>query len=82
MAVEKYSAIKRTFYIDTQLLKEAKEACGALTDVEVVHRGLQALVQHAASQRLLKLGGILRKSKAKAVPRRREPAARKPRRIA
>lgn len=75
MAAEKKTTVKRTINIDAKLLKDAKAACGALTDVEVVHQGLQALVRHAAYQRLRTFIGS--EPNAKDVPRRREPATRK-----
>jgi Arc/MetJ family transcription regulator len=43
--------MKKTLNIDEELLKEAKEACGAATDTEAVKKGLEALVRHAAYQR-------------------------------
>ena len=71
--------MKKTFNIDDKLFKEAKAACGAKTDTETVHLGLEALVRHAAYQRLRALGGTERH--APDVPRRRERPAPK-RRIA
>ncbi len=62
--------MKKTFNIDDELFKEAKEACGATTDTETVHLGLQALVRHAAYQRLRALLGS--EPDASDVPRRRE----------
>lgn len=67
--------MKKTLNIDEDLLKEAKEACGAITDTEAVHKGLEALVRHAAYQRLRKLLGS--EPDAVDVPRRRERPARK-----
>jgi Arc/MetJ family transcription regulator len=43
--------MKKTLNIDEELLREAKEACGAKTDVDAVRQGLEALVRHAAYQR-------------------------------
>lgn len=61
---------KKTFDIDPKLLKEAREAIGASTDTEAVHKGLEALVRHAAYQRMLTYIGS--EPDAKDVPRRRE----------
>jgi Arc/MetJ family transcription regulator len=44
--------MKKTLNIDEELLKEAKEACGAITDTEAVHKGLEALVRRAAIERI------------------------------
>ncbi|MEX2261735.1 MAG: type II toxin-antitoxin system VapB family antitoxin [Bryobacteraceae bacterium] len=62
--------MKKTFNVDEKLLKEAKAACGAATDTETVRLGLEALVRHAAYQRLRALGGT--EPQARDVPRRRE----------
>jgi Arc/MetJ family transcription regulator len=67
--------MKKTLHIDPKLLKEAKEACGAKTDTEAVRLGLEALVRHAAYQRLAALGGS--EPHARDVPRRREKPASK-----
>jgi len=66
--------MKKTLNIDAQLLKNAKEACGAATDTEAVRQGLEALVQRRAYQRLRELAGS--EPDAQDVPRRREPAVR------
>jgi Arc/MetJ family transcription regulator len=62
--------MKKTLNIDEKLLEEAKAACGAATDTETVRLGLEALVRHAAYQRLMALAGT--EPNAKDVPRRRE----------
>jgi hypothetical protein len=68
--------MKKTFDVDEALLKEAKAACGAATDTETLHLGLQALVRHAAYQALRALGGS--EPDAQDVPRRREkPSAKR-----
>jgi hypothetical protein len=67
--------MKKTLHIDEKLLNEAKLASGAVTDTDTVRLGLEALVRHAAYQRLRALRGS--EPNAKDVPRRREPAARK-----
>lgn len=48
---------KKTLNIDDELLKEAKLACDAGADTEAVHLGLEALVRHAAYERLRVLRG-------------------------
>jgi len=68
--------MKKTLNIDEKLFQEAKAACGATTDTETVRLGLEALVRHAAYQRLRALAGT--EPNAKDVPRRREsPRARR-----
>jgi hypothetical protein len=67
--------MKKTLNINEKLLHEAKLACGAATDTDTVRLGLEALVRHAAYERLRALRGS--EPKAKDIPRRREHAARK-----
>jgi len=67
--------MKKTLNIDEQLFQEAKAACGATTDTETVRLGLEALVRHAAYQRLRALAGT--EPDAVDIPRRREPPAAK-----
>ena len=67
--------MKKTFNIDEKLFQEAKAACGATTDTETVRRGLQALVRHAAYQRIRAMLGT--EKNAVDVPRRREKALAK-----
>ena len=62
--------MKKTLNIDDKLLMEAKSACGAATDTETVRLGLEALVRHAAYQRLRAFRGT--EPDAQDVPRRRE----------
>jgi Arc/MetJ family transcription regulator len=69
--------MKKTFNIDDELLKEAREACGAATNTETIRLGLEALVRHAAYQRLRSYLGT--EPDAQDVPRRREPAAKRKR---
>ena len=70
--------MKKTFNIDDDLFREAKVASGAATDTETVRRGLEALVRHAAYERLRALRGA--EPGARDVPRRRErPAAKRKR---
>lgn len=66
---------KKTFNIDERLFREAKAACGATTDTETVRLGLEALVRHAAYERLRALRGT--ELHARDVRRRRErPSAK------
>jgi Arc/MetJ family transcription regulator len=67
--------MKKTLNIDDALLAEAKVACGAGTDTDTVRLGLEALIRHAAYQRLSALAGT--ESDAQDVPRRRELPATK-----
>jgi Arc/MetJ family transcription regulator len=62
--------MKKTFNLDDELFQEAKAACGAATDTETVRMGLDALVRHAAYERLRALRGS--EPRAQDVPRRRE----------
>ncbi len=61
--------MKKTLHIDEATLRAAKEACGKATDTETVRLGLEALIRHAAYERLRKLRGS--NTGAKDVPRRR-----------
>ena len=61
--------MKKTLSIDTELLKQAKLACGASTNTETVHLALEALVRRAAYERLRALRGT--EPLATDVPRRR-----------
>ena len=67
----RFVCMKKTLNIDEKLLREAREAVGASTETETVRLGLEALVQHAAYQRLRTFGGS--EPDAVDVPRRREP---------
>lgn len=66
--------MKKTLNIDAALLAEAREASGAHTDTETVRLGLEALVRHAAYQRMRAWIGS--EPDAEDVPRRREPPVR------
>ena len=65
--------MKKTLHIDERLLREAKSASGANTDTDTVRLGLEALVRHAAYQRLRALRGSA--PRARHVSRRRERAS-------
>jgi len=77
--LEEYGNIflmKKTLHIDEKLLEEARTVSGAATDTETVRLGLEALVRHAAYDRLRALRGS--EPAARDVPRRREKRRRKP----
>jgi hypothetical protein len=61
--------MKKTLHIDEHLLREARLSSHAHTDTETVRLGLEALVRHAAYERLRKLRGT--EPKARDVRRRR-----------
>jgi len=68
--------MKKTLHIDDELLSQAKQACGATTDTETVRLGLEALIRHAAYERMRALRGS--EPRTRFLPRRREkPAKRK-----
>lgn len=64
--------MKKTLHIDERLLRDARAASGATTDTDTVRLGLEALVRHAAYERLRALRGS--EPKAPETPRRRERA--------
>jgi Arc/MetJ family transcription regulator len=65
--------MKKTLHIDEGLLAEARAVSGAATDTDAVRLGLEALLRHAAYERLRALRGS--EPAAKGVPRRRSKAA-------
>lgn len=67
--------MKKTLNIDDLLLREARLVSGATTDTDTIRLGLEALVRHAAYERLRALRGS--EPKARDVPRRREKRAAK-----
>lgn len=66
--------MKKTLHIDEQLLRTARSATGAATDTDTVRLGLEALVRHAAYERLRALRGS--EPHARPVRRRRERVRR------
>ena len=44
--------VKKTFNVDPKLLKAAREAVGGATATDTIRLGLEALVRHAAYQRM------------------------------
>ena len=71
--------MKKTLHIDEVTLCEAKKVSGASTDTETVRLGLEALIRHAAYERLRKLRGSDRGATDVA---RRRPENRKRRTVA
>jgi predicted nucleic acid-binding protein/Arc/MetJ family transcription regulator len=67
--------MKKTLHIDETLLQKARAASRASTDTEAVRMGLEALVRHAAYERLRALRGA--EPAARDVPRRRQKPPRK-----
>ena len=67
--------MKKTLHIDEKLLEEARAVSRAATDTETVRMGLEALIRHAAHERLRALRGA--EPTARDVPRRREKRAPK-----
>jgi hypothetical protein len=67
--------MKKTLHIDETLLREARVACRAGTDTEAVRLGLEALVRHAAYERLRALRGG--EPDARDAPRRRESSTKR-----
>jgi hypothetical protein len=62
--------MKKTFNIDPELLKEARESCGAKTDTEAIRLGLEALLYRAAVERMIAYAGSEGPA-VRDVPRRR-----------
>ena len=67
--------MKKTLHIDEKLLQEARTVSRAATDTETVRMGLEALIRHAAYERLRALRGS--DPGAREAPRRREGPVRK-----
>ena len=67
--------MKKTLHIDEKLLLEARTVSRAATDTETVRLGLEALIRHAAYERLRALRGT--EPRARDVSRRRERTSRK-----
>jgi len=66
--------MKKTLHIDEKLLEEARLVSHAATDTEAVRMGLEALIRHAAHERLRALRGA--DPAARDAPRRREKPVR------
>lgn len=61
--------MRTTIILKEDLLKQASEATGIKEKTALIHKGLEALVQQAALQRLIKIGGSM--PQVKTIPRRR-----------
>ena len=72
--------MKKTLHIDEHLLRQARSASGGKTDTETVRLGLEALLRHAAYERLRALRGS--EPRARDVRRRRERAPSRRRSVA
>jgi hypothetical protein len=66
------AVVKRVFDVDSNLLAQAKAACGAASDDDTIRLGLEALVRRAALEQVRALRGA--EPAALGVPRRREPS--------
>jgi hypothetical protein len=69
--------MKKTFNVDDKLFQQAKRACGAATETETLRLGLEALIRHAAYQRMRLLRGSETSTNPLDIPRRREKPATK-----
>jgi Arc/MetJ family transcription regulator len=70
--------MRTTLNIDDDLLRKAAEATGIRAKTDLVHAGLDALVQREAARRLIALGGTM--PGFKSPPRRRPKPFRTKRR--
>jgi Bacterial antitoxin of type II TA system, VapB len=64
--------MKKTFNVDDELLKKARQECGAKTDTETIHMGLRELVRRASWERMI----AYYEPDAGDIPRRREKPVR------
>lgn len=60
--------MKTTLILKDDLIREAMEVTGLKEKTSVIHLGLKEIINKAARERLIKLGGTMKKAKA---PRRR-----------
>ena len=49
--------MKTTINLKDDLVKKASEATGIMEKTALIHKGLQSLIEKAARERLIKLGG-------------------------
>lgn len=61
--------MRTTIILKEDLLKMAREATGIQEKTALIHKGLEALIEQAARERLIRMGGTM--PRAKAAPRRR-----------
>jgi hypothetical protein len=63
--------MRTTVILKEDLVRKAQEATGIKEKTALIHKGLEALIEQAAVERLIKLGGEA--PHAKVPPRRRSP---------
>ena len=56
--------MKTTIILKDDLVREAMAVTGIKEKTAVIHRGLEELVNKAARQRLIKLGGLMKTPRA------------------
>jgi Arc/MetJ family transcription regulator len=56
--------MKTTIILKDDLVREAMAVTGIKEKTAVIHRGLEELVNKAARQRLIKLGGLMKSPRA------------------
>lgn len=61
--------MKTTLNLDDELLEKAREYSGIREKTALIHKGLETLIENYSRERLIKLGGLEKKSRT--VPRRR-----------
>jgi hypothetical protein len=61
--------MRTTIILKDEIYKKASEATGIKEKTALIHKGLETLIEQAAIERLIKLGGST--PDAKAAPRRR-----------
>jgi Arc/MetJ family transcription regulator len=66
--------MRTTLVLREDLVEAAFKATGVREKTRLIHLGLEALVERAAREKLIRLGGTLPDAKA---PRRRRPAVSK-----
>jgi Arc/MetJ family transcription regulator len=66
--------MRTTLNLDRELMGRAQELTGIKRKTDLIHAGLESLIQREAARRLIALGGTM--PGAKATPRRRFRARR------
>ena len=61
--------MRTTIILKDDLIKKARLATGITEKTALIHKGLELLIQQAATERLIKLGGSF--PQIKSIPRRR-----------
>lgn len=56
--------MRTTIILKDDLIKKASEATGINEKTALIHKGLELLIQQAAIERLIKLGGTFAKASA------------------